>query len=166
VVGGIKNPFRQLHLPKATTAASTSASTAGPGTSSADTGSGGGESSSGGSGGGSTGSQPPKSSGPVTVLEVRFGEADGHRSTLDVRAGSPLPSPTNPLLVYLGQTKRGAAFLVSSDAQPQGDGQCEPDKTICSTLYMQSGDTEFFDVTGPGGTVQYQLDVLRLTTKG
>ena len=31
---------------------------------------------------------------------------------------------------------------------------------------MKSGDTESFDVTGPAGTVQYQLDVLRVTTKG
>ena len=78
---------------------------------------------------------------------------------------TPLPSPTNPLLVYLGQDKTGkvGGFLVSSDAQPQGDGRCEPDKSICSTLYMKAGDTEFFDVTGPGGTVQYELEVLKVT---
>jgi len=173
VVGARKNPFRQQHVPKATASTTGAANQLGPATpSGGSTSSGGGTTSgAGGTGGGgssgvSTGTPPPTSSGPTTVLEVRFGPADGHRTTREIAAGSPLPSATNPLLIYLGQTKHGAAFLVSSDAQPQGDGQCEPDKSICSTLYMKSGDTESFDVTGPAGTVQYQLDVLRVTTKG
>ena len=94
---------------------------------------------------------------------MRFGRANAARKKYDLSAGSPVPSPSNPLLVYLGQAKGGqSAFLVSSDAQPQGDGRCSPDRSICSTLYMKAGDTEFFDVTGPGGTVQYELEVLKL----
>jgi hypothetical protein len=165
VVGDMKNPFRQQHVPKAT-ASSATATSKGPATSSGGTASSGQTTTqSGGSGGGSSGGgQPPRSSGPTPALEVRFGLADGHRTTRTINAGAALPSATNPLLIYLGQTKRGAAFLVSSDAQPQGDGACEPDKAICSTLYMKSGDTEFFDVTGPAGTVQYELEVLRVTS--
>jgi hypothetical protein len=165
VIGGVKNPFRQQYLPakaKTTSTTSTSSSTSSSGGATPV----GGSTPPSPSGGGSTpsGSGGSKPAVPGTTLEVRFGLADGKRSTYKLAAGGPLPSPTNPLLVYLGQDKGGkvAAFLVSSDAQPQGDGRCEPDKSICSTLYLKAGDTEFFDVTGPGGTVQYQLEVLKV----
>jgi hypothetical protein len=166
VIGSVKNPFRQQHLPTAKSSSSP-ASSLGPSTTSGGSSapSSGGSTSTG-SGGGSTsggsGHSTPAASG--AVLEVRFGLADGKRKTYDVSPGSPLPSPTNPLLVYLGQDKTGkvGGFLVSSDAQPQGDGRCEPDKSICSTLYMKVGDAEFFDVTSPAGTVQYELEVLKV----
>jgi hypothetical protein len=164
VAGRMRDPFVQQHLPKAAKNA-LSASTMGPAKASA---------------GGTPQTTSPSSAGvaapshsrgshnstpaaPAAVLEVRFGRADAARKKYDLGAGSPLPSPGNPLLVYLGQAKGGqSAFLVSSDAQPQGDGRCSPDRSICSTLYMKAGDTEFFDVTGPGGTVQYELEVLKL----
>jgi hypothetical protein len=165
VVGNLKNPFQQQHLPKATSASSGSGGALGPAKPQSGGGTGGAQpdgtttpGGTGGSGGGSGGSTTT----PSGTLEVRFGLAQGHRARRDVSPGSPLPSPTNPLLVYLGKSKDGkAAFLVSSDAQPQGDGQCKPDKSICSTLYLKTGGTEFFDVTGPAGTVQYELEALR-----
>jgi hypothetical protein len=169
VIGAVKNPFRQQHVP---TAKGSSASSTGLGPASSSGGSGApssGGSTSTGSGGGSSpggsgGSGRSTPAAPGAVLQVRFGLADGPRKTYSVSPGSPLPSPTNPLLVYLGQDKSGkvGGFLVSSDAQPQGDGRCEPDKSICSTLYMKVGDAEFFDVTSPSGTVQYELEVLKV----
>jgi hypothetical protein len=164
VIGTVKNPFRQQHLPVAKASTSTS-SKLGPATSSGGSSapaSGGSTSTGGGSTPGGSGRSAPAPSG--AVLQVRFGLADGRRKTYDVSPGSPLPSPTNPLLVYLGQDKTGkvGGFLVSSDAQPQGDGRCEPDKSICSTLYMKVGDSEFFDVTSSAGTVQYELEVLKV----
>ena len=161
VVGGVKNPFRQQYLPKAPSSSSASASKLGPSSSSSSSGGTSGTSgtSTGGTGGGSGGGGSHRSSGSTqssgSVLQVRFGLADRSRKTYQVTAGSPLPTPTNPLLVYLGQDRTGkvGSFLVSSDAQPQGDGRCSPDRSICSTLYMKVGDTEFFDVTGPAGTV-------------
>ena len=167
VTGNLKNPFRQQHVPKATAATAGPTTGLGPakpgGGSPAGSGGTGAPSAGGGGGGTSSGPARPRSSAPRSTLQVRFGLAEGQRAKHDVSPGSPLPSPTNPLLVYLGQTKAGkAAFLVSSDAQPQGDGECKPDKSICSTLYMKEGGTEFFDVTGPTGTVQYELDVLHV----
>jgi hypothetical protein len=166
VVGNLKNPFHQLHAPKATTA-STGGSALGPATPTSGTASGGGGTDAAG-GGTSGGGASPSGGGssestPQATVTVRFGLANGRRVRRDLSPGSPLPSPTNPLLVYLGQSKDGkAAFLVSSDAQPQGDGTCKPDKSICSTLYLKEGGTEFFDVTGPAGTVQYELEVLHI----
>jgi hypothetical protein len=167
VLGGVKNPFRQQHVPPKATSTTASAtanqsSASGVATPSGGTSAGSGGGSSSGGSGGSGGHSSPASSG--TLLQVRFGQADRSRKTYEVSPGSPLPSPTNPLLVYLGQDKTGkvGGFLVSSDAQPQGDGRCDPDRSICSTLYMKVGDTEFFDVTGPSGTVQYELEVLKV----
>jgi hypothetical protein len=169
VVGKVRNPFNQQHVPKASTSTNP-ANALGP--AHASTGSTAGTSNGSASSPSSGGSvstppvthrTPTRSSTPGAVLEVRFGLANGARRKYDVSPGSPLPSATNPLLVYLGQAKGGqSSFLVSSDAQPQGDGRCEPDRSICSTLYLRAGDTEFFDVTGVGGTVQYELEVLKL----
>jgi hypothetical protein len=168
VVGSTKNPFLQQHLPKATSATSGSSGALGPAKPGSGGGAGGTQPGSGATpatpgGGSTTGSGGSRHTAPGATLEVRFGLAQGRRTKHEVSPGSPLPSPTNPLLVYLGQSKDGkAAFLVSSDAQPQGDGQCKPDKSICSTLYLKQGGTEFFDVTGPTGTVQYELEVLHV----
>lgn len=171
VVGKFKDPFHQLHVPKpassTTSGPSATLGPAAPGGGTAAAGGGAGTLSSGGAttggGGTTTGSSQPRSSTSGATVTVRFGLAQGQRAKHELSAGSPLPSPTNPLLLYLGKSKTGtAAFLVSSDAQPQGDGQCKPDKSICSTLYMRAGATEFFDVTGPTGTVQYELEVLSI----
>jgi hypothetical protein len=165
VLGGVKNPFRQQYLPvKPKTASTSSPSTAASSGGTTPTGGSSPGGSTPGSGSTPSGSGGSKPAAAGATLEVRFGLADGKRSTYKIAPGGPLPSATNPLLVYLGQDKGGkvASFLVSSDAQPQGDGRCEPDKSICSTLYMKAGDTEFFDVTGPGGTVQYELEVLKV----
>jgi hypothetical protein len=84
--------------------------------------------------------------------------------TYDLVPLSALPSPSGPVLVYLGQQKDGktSAFLVSSDATPQGDGRCSPSRSVCQTLYMQPGDTAFIDVAGLDGNAQYELDVKRV----
>ena len=67
-------------------------------------------------------------------------------------------------VVLLGVQKDGrAAFLVSSDASPQGDGSCSPSRSLCTTMYMKSGDTAFIDVSANGGNVQYELDVKQVT---
>jgi hypothetical protein len=78
--------------------------------------------------------------------------------------GTPLPTGDNPLIVFvkLGGDGRTAEFLVSADAQPQGDGRCKPNKAICAELFLKPGETEFFDVVGPSGTVQYVLDVIKV----
>jgi hypothetical protein len=59
-----------------------------------------------------------------------------------------------------------ALFLVSSDAVATGDGKCLPTPQNCERVEMRAGQTEFFDVTTPEGeTVQYQLDVQRVSRR-
>jgi hypothetical protein len=180
--GGVRNPFKQLHVPKpaATPTAGTAPAPAADTPSS--TGGSGGSGGSGGDGsqpplnpGGSSGSgtPAPKPAGdPLDVyhLSLRFGHADAaHLTTYhDVARLSPLPTADNPFFVYTGVLKDGktAVFLLSSDATATGDGHCSPSPKACQTVEVKQGDTEFFDLTVNGQAVQYQLDVVRVFKKG
>jgi hypothetical protein len=180
--GGVRNPFKQLHVPKkAATPAAPSDKTpatdqpAGSGSG----GSGGSDGSEpplapGGNGGsGDGGSKPKSSSGdPLDVyhLSLRFGRAEATqlKTYHDVARLSPLPTADNPFFVYTGVLKDGktAVFLLSSDATATGDGHCRPSPKSCQTIEVKEGDTEFFDLTVDGEPVQYQLDVVKVFKKG
>jgi hypothetical protein len=176
--GGVRNPFKQLHVPKKpaapaapTTKAPTSEQPAGSGSSSGS--------------GGSDGSEPPLAPGgdgsskpktpagdPLDVyhLSLRFGRAEASqlKTYHDVARLSPLPTADNPFFVYTGVLKDGktAVFLLSSDATATGDGHCRPSSKSCQTIEVKEGDTEFFDLTVSGEAVQYQLDLVKVFKKG
>jgi hypothetical protein len=177
--GGVRNPFKQLHVPKKATTSNTPAPDA-----SADQPSG--------SSGGSDGSEPPLDPGgtggsggdggtpkpkapagdPLDIyhLSLRFGRAESAqlKTYHDVARLSPLPTADNPFFVYTGVLKDGktAVFLLSSDATATGDGHCRPSPKSCQTIEVKQGDTEFFDLTVGGQDVQYQLDVVKVFKKG
>lgn len=176
VAGEVKDPFRQRHLPKAPDAGSSTAS-AGPGTTGSgatpgSTGQGGGTggppavspSAPGGGGGSAPAPRRRAPSGDElsgTFLKVRFGRSGTKRSVRLLAAGMPLPGAANPMLVFVDVGKDGRAeFVVSSDARAEGEGRCEPSRTVCAQLFLKRGQTSFFDVTRASGTVQYQLDVV------
>ncbi len=178
--GSVRNPFKQLHLPKATPTSTGSKSTK-PATDtpapSGGTGSGDGSqpklpgSGSGGSGGdkGSGGGNSDTDPLDTYHLTLKFGRTDGDQKTYkDVARLSPLPSADNPFFVYTGVLKDGktAVFLLSSDATATGDGHCKPSAKSCQTIEVKQGDTEFFDRTVDGQDVQYQLDIVRVFKKG
>ncbi len=156
----LKDPFRQQHVPKppASVTAQVQPSQTSSSTGSSGSGSTGGSSSSG--GGGS--SKPPASGS--TKIKLRFGTAGTSLKTYELAPLTALPSASNPILIYLGLLKDGktAAFLVSSDGTPQGDGTCKPSASVCQTLLMKAGDTEFLDLNGDTGAAQYELDVLKV----
>ena len=87
----------------------------------------------------------------------------------DVKRLQALPSAGHPVLIYLGvlDDKKTAVFLLDSGVVAQGDGSCKPSRTTCETIHIREGETEFFDVTNPDGTVgsQYQLDVIKIRKK-
>ncbi len=66
--------------------------------------------------------------------------------------------------MFLGVLQDGktAVFLVSSDAKAQGDGRCKPSGKTCQTVQLKAGQTEFFDLKTSAGTVQYELDLIRV----
>lgn len=122
-----------------------------------------------GGGGGSPPSTSPSAPPAGDVVTVRVGRSGDLKTRRDVITRSPLPSTTDPFLVYLGNKPdgRSAQFLIASDAVPTGDGKCRPNPDLCEEIVMQAGETTFFDLTVPGGeVVQYQLDVVRVGRGG
>ena len=107
-----------------------------------------------------------KKPAPATAsrrVSVKFGQAGALKTFTNVAKFTPLPSESNPLLVFNGISEDGksATFLVSSDATPSGEGVCDPDPANCQTLSLRAGETTFFDVpSGTGGITQYELKVL------
>jgi hypothetical protein len=176
--GGVRNPFKQLHVPKAPGAPAAPAAKTPAADQPTGSGSGGSDGSQpplapGGNGGSGDGGSKPKSSGdPLDVyhLSLRFGRAEATqlKTYHDVARLSPLPTADNPFFVYTGVLKDGqtAVFLLSSDATATGDGHCRPSPKSCQTIEVKEGDTEFFDLTVNGEAVQYQLDVVKVFKKG
>ncbi len=183
--GSVRNPFKQLHLPKQTANAGNPApsSDGGSSPSTGDAGNGGsptpatggngsGSGTGTGTGDGTSTPTPSSDADPLDTyhLTLRFGHADADSLTTykDVARLSPLPTADNPFFVYTGVLKDGktAVFLLSSDATATGDGHCKPSAKSCETIEVKQGDTEFFDLTIDGKPVQYQLDVVKVFKKG
>jgi hypothetical protein len=122
---------------------------------------------SGGSGGGSGqeantqgkggSSSPSQSASPVII---RFGESGGTTERRVVAPLEPLPSRTNPLVVYLGDQDGKAEFLISSDVTPGGDVTCKPSKAVCQKAYVAPGHNLALVVGGPDGNTKYVIEVL------
>jgi hypothetical protein len=112
---------------------------------------------------------PKKKTYELNELTVRFGASSGDIKRRDVKRLQALPSAGHPVLIYLGvlDDKKTAVFLLDSGVVAQGDGSCKPSRTTCETIHIREGETEFFDVTNPDGTVssQYQLDVIKIRKK-
>lgn len=99
-------------------------------------------------------------------VSLKFGEDGAMKTYKDIRRLTPLPSADDPFFVFLGvsEDKKSAVFLVSSDAEPTGDGTCRPSNDECSQVVMQEKDLEFFELqTATAGLVQYQLEVTAIT---
>jgi hypothetical protein len=100
-------------------------------------------------------------------VSVRFGTDDAHLTTKrDVARLSPLPSATDPFFVYLGvleatkAKEKRAVFIVSSDADPLGEGACHPTAQDCQSIELTVGQTAYFNYTAPSGVVtQYVLQL-------
>lgn len=96
---------------------------------------------------------------PNVVAALQFGLLGGARTYRRVAELTPLPSPTSPAVVYLGQTRRGeSAFLVSAEVTPRGQGRCTPSRGVCSTLYLKPGQVEYLTAqTTAGRQIRYRL---------
>jgi hypothetical protein len=98
-------------------------------------------------------------------LTVRFGSSEDPQRQ-SVKRLQPLPSPDEPVLIYMGLLKDGktAEFMVDHGVVPVGDGECRPSPEECQTVRLRAGETEFFDVTDESGSVtgQYQLDLVKI----
>ncbi len=117
---------------------------------------------------------PPKQTPPAPdpldsyTATLVLGETGTKRDRKTVERLAPLPSATNPFLVYVGvlPDKKTAVFLVSADVKATGEGACKPRTSSCETVELRHGDTEYFALTGEDGKVTwYQLDFGHITKK-
>ena len=100
-------------------------------------------------------------------LVVRFGNSSSDSlERMSLARLKPLPDADAPALIYLGvaDDKKSAIFMVDSDVEAQGDGDCSPTPNNCETIRLREGETEFFDVIDDEGnpTDQYQLDLIKI----
>jgi hypothetical protein len=188
VLGSPKNPFKPNATPtpepKQSSPAQAPASAPESGAGTGGGGAGAPVSSPGSSGGGATPVSPgfttplapvtPKKKYELYELTVRFGSSEeGDQPRQDVKRLEALPSSQEPVLIYLGVLKdnKTAVFMVESGVVAQGDGVCRPSRTVCETIHLKEGETEFFDIPSESadGTetsaAQYQLDVVKIRRK-
>jgi len=190
VGGATRNPFKPLPGVQSATTAATSASASGSAASGASSGSGAsGESSSGssseGSSSGGSGSetnsqsggtqQEKKASKPSKAYKVSilFGTAPagtpvlsaGLTSYEDLRRQQPLPSSTQPLIVFRGVVAGGksATFTLVGEAILRGSAACLPSASQCQAIDLKEGDTEELEYVPLGGTsITYELHVVKI----
>ncbi len=190
VGGATRNPFKALPGVKSASTAATSASASGSTAGGATSGSGSsGESSSGsssedsssGSSGSETNSQSggtqqeKKASKPSKAYKVSilFGTAPAGTPVLsaglstyeDLKRQQPLPSATQPLIVFRGVVAGGksATFTLVGEAILRGKAACLPSASQCQAIDLKEGDTEELEYVPLGGTaITYELHVVKI----
>jgi hypothetical protein len=190
VGGAARNPFKPLPGVQSATAAATSASASGAsaGGSTASGGSSGesssrseGSSSEGSSSGSSGletnsqsgGTQQKKKTSKAYKVAVLFGTAPagtpvlsaGLTSYEDLKRQQPLPSATQPLIVFRGVVAGGksATFTLVGEAILRGTAACLPSASQCQAIDVKEGDTEELEYVPLGGTaITYELHVVKI----
>jgi hypothetical protein len=179
--GVAHNPFTPLPEVKAKTASTTTTTPASTAPSSS-TGSSGSSSPSSGAGSGSstpvapeapTPAKPSAPAKPKTVYHVAvlFGQLPDTTTPLtpyvDLKLLTPLPSPTQPLIVFRGVTAGGksATFTLVGEAILHGEGACLPSASQCEAIDLQPGKSEQLEYLPAGGqTITYELKVVSIAS--
>ncbi len=178
--GTARNPFTPLPQAEAKTAASTTSAGAASSTTSAGSSS---SSSSSPSSGGTTPTTPATPSTPskpsktktVYHVAVLFGllpaATTGQSAQLtpyeNLKLLTPLPSASQPLIVFRGVTAGGksATFTLVGEAILHGDAVCLPSASQCEALDLRAGQSEQLEYLPPGGqTITYELKVVSIAS--
>lgn len=184
--GAARNPFKALPgVKSATTAATPAGASASGSAASGESNSSSEGSSSEGSSSGSSGSetnsqsggtqQKTKASKPGKAYKVSalFGTAPagtpvlsaGLTSYEDLKRQQPLPSATQPLIVFRGVVAGGksATFTLVGEAILRGSAACLPSASQCQAIDLKEGDTEELEYVPLGGTaITYELHVVKI----
>jgi hypothetical protein len=86
----------------------------------------------------------------------------------DLKRLEPLPSATNPRIVYAGVDASGksALFTLAGEAILKGQGTCVPRPTQCEALALAAGQSEEFGyLEETGASVVYELKVVSITKR-
>ena len=109
---------------------------------------------------------PARERRPAGSLTVRWGSSENEDlEKIDIERLDPLPSPEEPVLVYLGVSDDGdaAVFLVDAGVTVDGDARCRPAPDDCQTYALRAGETAFVEVEREGDDkAQFQLDLVKI----
>lgn len=86
----------------------------------------------------------------------------------NLKVMTPLPSSTQPLIVFRGVTAGGksATFTLVGEAILHGEGACLPSATQCEAIDLRSGKVEQLDYLSPAGqTLSYELKVVSISSE-
>ncbi len=179
--GAPRNPFTPLPSSKAKSAtASTPAKSSSASSSSSSSGS---SSSSSTSTGGSTlkTETTPKPVAPVKRVYIHYhvtaefglvpAAAEGAPAQLktypNMALDEPLPSKTNPQLLFLGvvlRTGKDAVFALTGAAILHGNGVCKPSPTQCQAIQLPIGQSETLEVVEANGqSATYELKLVSIS---
>jgi hypothetical protein len=134
------------------------------------------------SGGGTSPTQPPKPEPPkpkhkqpVYLVAVLFGLAPTTPEQLsqltpyeDLKRLEPLPSSSNPLVVFagVGSTGKGAVFTLAREAILKGSAVCLPNASQCEAIDLapnQSEELQYLESNGQ--SVTYELKVVSISKR-
>ncbi|HWX45810.1 MAG TPA: hypothetical protein VNY52_10875 [Solirubrobacteraceae bacterium] len=184
---GSHNPFTPLVSPKASseaTATGKASASSSPSPSSSTASESKAVPSGGSSGGGTTPAQTPTPAAPpkpvakpkpVYLVTVQFGPVpatSGELSQLtpysDLKRLQPLPSTTDPRLVFAGARANGkdVVFALGREAIVKGQAKCLPSATQCEAIDLAVEQTEELDYLEPDGqSVPYELKLVSIAKK-
>ena len=109
----------------------------------------------------------------VYVVSVLFGAVPAGSPTPSpsltpfekLKREEPLPSATQPLVVFRGVTAGGqsATFTLVGEAILRGEGACQPSPSQCQAIDLKQGQSEELEYVPPEGTpVIYQLQIVSI----
>jgi hypothetical protein len=117
----------------------------------------------------------PHKSKTVYVVNVLYGLAPttpGQLSQLppfaDLKRLEPLPSASNPKIIFAGveDTGKGAIFTLDGEAILKGQGACMPSATQCEAIALTAGQTEEFEyVEANGQNATYELKIVSIVKR-
>jgi hypothetical protein len=122
---------------------------------------------------GGTQQQQKKKTSKAYKVSVLFGTAPagtpvlsaGLNSYEDLNRQQPLPSATQPLIVFRGVVAGGksATFTLVGEAILRGSAACLPSASQCQAIDLKEGDTEELEYVPLGGTaITYELHVVKI----
>jgi len=94
--------------------------------------------------------------------KVRFAAGSNPAATRPLSRLTPLPGPSDRALIYIGESSKGAAFLLAGGVTATGDGACLD--VSCRIIALERGESTLVDVTpaGDGAPRRYTLEVVSI----
>jgi hypothetical protein len=101
------------------------------------------------------------------VADVTFKANGRTRHIKGMQKLDMLPSPSSPLLIFMGVTANGgnAVFLVDSTLEAAGEGKCKPSEKECAFAYIGPG-SEYVFSEEDGDTYTVKIDEIRKVKVG